>query len=95
MDLFYRVISAPTGTGKTVVHELSIVRLALTKSIQKIKVLLLTPSKALCQQRRHDWHRKFGVFGMTVLELTGDVDTRYSLKYIAQANIIIATPGTV
>jgi replicative superfamily II helicase len=64
------VIAAPTGAGKTVIHELAIIRLILQQ--KKIKVLLICPSKALVQQRLADWQRKFGgQLGLKVVEVTG------------------------
>ena len=52
------VISAPTGSGKTVLHELSILRLIKeqaqsmnSNSKIKPKILFIAPTKALCSQR--------------------------------------------
>jgi len=84
------VVAAPTGCGKTVVHELAITRL-LAKS-SNFKCLFLAPTKALCQQRIVEWSAKFSPFGLKVVEVTGDVDLRNSFRLIAQASIIISTP---
>jgi ATP-dependent DNA helicase HFM1/MER3 len=53
------VVAAPTGSGKTVIHELAIIRL-LMKCIKKtIKCIFIAPNKALCQQRVAEWKIKF------------------------------------
>ena len=59
------VICSPPGSGKTVLHELAIVRL-LSKSIspKSIKCVLITPNKALCQQRSTEWVNLFEKFGV-------------------------------
>ena len=58
------VVAAPTGSGKTVVHELAIVRLLLTKVAKDIKCVFIAPNKALCQQRCVEWQKKFGRLGI-------------------------------
>ena len=90
------VISAPTGSGKTLLHELSILRLikqALTiDSKIKPKVLFIAPTKALCAQRVKDW-KKFKQYDLTVVEMTGDVDWKSDcIKEISQADLIVTTP---
>lgn len=58
------VIAAPTGSGKTVVHELAVLRLLLTKDIRDIKCVFIAPNKALCQQRCEEWQNIFGNVGL-------------------------------
>ncbi|CAA0824472.1 ATP-dependent DNA helicase MER3 homolog [Striga hermonthica] len=94
------VISAPTGSGKTVLFELCIMRL-LSKSINgdgkftnlkgTLKTIYIAPSKALVQEKLRDWTQKLGPLGIHCLELTGD-NEYYSIKNIQDADIILTTP---
>ncbi|KAL3631369.1 hypothetical protein CASFOL_024353 [Castilleja foliolosa] len=94
------IISAPTGSGKTVLFELCIMRL-LSKFIHgdgnfthhkgTFKTIYIAPSKALVQEKVRDWTQKLGPLGINCLELTGD-NEQYSIKNIQDADIILTTP---
>ena len=84
------VVSAPTGTGKTVVFDLAIIR-QLQLNEQNAKSIYIAPIKALCSERYNDWTRRFGDFGTRILELTGDTDHE-SLDVIRNNDLIVTTP---
>nr|KAJ0212747.1 hypothetical protein LSAT_V11C400227260 [Lactuca sativa] len=97
------VISAPTGSGKTVLFELCILRL-LSKFITQegrfihtkgtLKTIYISPSKALVKEKLRSWNQKLGSWGINCLELTGDNES-YNIKSIQEADIVLTTPEVV
>ncbi|KAJ3173415.1 Sec63 [Geranomyces variabilis] len=85
------VVSAPTGSGKTCIMELAILRLISQPGGEHAKVIYMAPTKALCNERTRDWQQKFRVLGITCNELTGDTDN-VRVNDIQQSNIIVTTP---
>ncbi|GAX85570.1 hypothetical protein CEUSTIGMA_g12985.t1 [Chlamydomonas eustigma] len=95
------VISAPTGSGKTGVMELSLLRL-LSKQLDEggtclvgkrgaVKAVYIAPLRALCQEKLQDWSSRFGIFlGLNCVELTGD--TEPDPAQMESADIICTTP---
>ena len=85
------VVSAPTGSGKTVLFELAIIRY-INKSdqdLQNKKALYIAPTKSLCFEVKGQWTKKFP--SLTVSLLTGD-SSSHEIDSVKRANIIIATP---
>uniref|UniRef100_A0A4W5NV21 DNA 3'-5' helicase n=1 Tax=Hucho hucho TaxID=62062 RepID=A0A4W5NV21_9TELE len=87
------VACAPTGSGKTVLFELAIIRLLMetTEPWRNIKAVYMAPIKALCSQRFEDWKKKFGPLGLSCKELTGDTETDDFFE-IQDTNIVMTTP---
>ncbi|KAF9248594.1 hypothetical protein DTO013E5_6376 [Penicillium roqueforti] len=85
------VLSAPTGSGKTVVMELAICRLLNTLKDERFKVVYQAPTKSLCNERFRDWHSKFSSLNLKCAELTGDTD-HMQLRNVQSSQIIITTP---
>ncbi|RAH84441.1 P-loop containing nucleoside triphosphate hydrolase protein [Aspergillus japonicus CBS 114.51] len=85
------VLSAPTGSGKTVIMELAICRLMSTSKDERFKVIYQAPTKSLCSERFRDWNGKFLTLGLQCAELTGDTD-HTQLKSVQNSQIIITTP---
>ena len=83
------VISAPTGSGKTTLFELAMLRLFKQNSPKKI--LYFSPMRALCSEKAQLWSRKFESIGKTSIELIGG-DTNVPDSSIETAELIITTP---
>ncbi|KAM9324770.1 putative ATP-dependent DNA helicase HFM1 [Gastrophryne carolinensis] len=87
------VMCAPTGSGKTVIFEMAIVRLLMEEKAPwtNLKIVYMAPIKALCSQRFDDWKEKFEPIGLSCKELTGDTEMD-DLFEIQHTNIITTTP---
>ncbi|KAJ5082947.1 hypothetical protein N7532_011990 [Penicillium argentinense] len=85
------VLSAPTGSGKTVVMELAICRLLNVLKDERFKVVYQAPTKSLCAERFRDWNSKFSALNLKCAELTGDTD-QSQLRGVQNSQIIITTP---
>ena len=92
------VISSPTGSGKTVLFELAIIKLLNKRmndtrgnNMADVKILYMAPTKALCSEKYNDWCRKFQPLNCTVGLLTGD-SSFVELDSIKKSNLIICTP---
>ncbi|KAA6419380.1 MAG: putative ATP-dependent DNA helicase HFM1-like [Trebouxia sp. A1-2] len=95
------VVAAPTGSGKTGVMELAILRLISVYIDQSnqfvlrpgaLKIVYLAPIRALVQEKVKQWQQSFGNrLGLTCSELTGDTDMAGSV-HLDNADIICTTP---
>uniref|UniRef100_A0A3B4UBF4 DNA 3'-5' helicase n=1 Tax=Seriola dumerili TaxID=41447 RepID=A0A3B4UBF4_SERDU len=86
------VACAPTGSGKTVLFELAIIRLLMETSEpwRDVKAVY-APIKALCSQCFESWKKKFGPLGLICKELTGDTEIDDFFE-IQDSHIILTTP---
>ncbi|PWA13974.1 hypothetical protein CCH79_00017037, partial [Gambusia affinis] len=87
------VACAPTGSGKTVLFELAIIRLLMEtqEPWRDVKAVYMAPIKALCSQCYDSWTKKFGPLGLNCKELTGDTEID-DLFEIHDSHIILTTP---
>ncbi|XP_072220468.1 probable ATP-dependent DNA helicase HFM1 isoform X2 [Leuresthes tenuis] len=87
------VACAPTGSGKTVLFELAIIRLLMDtpEPWKDVKAVYMAPIKALCSQRFENWKKKFGPLGLNCKELTGDTEIDDFFE-IHDSHIILTTP---
>ncbi|CAK4141075.1 unnamed protein product [Aphanomyces euteiches] len=84
------LLGAPTGSGKTIVAELAMLRVWNEQQKHSI-IVYVAPLKALARERVKDWTRKFQqTLGKQVVELTGD--TTVESRVLKQASIIVTTP---
>ena len=85
------VVSAPTGSGKTVILEMAICKLLLSFKTDQYKIIYMAPTKSLCSERQRDWQAKFASLDLQCAELTGDTDNA-QLRHVQNSSIIITTP---
>jgi len=82
------LVGAPTGSGKTVVAELAILRIFRIRP--QSKIIYIAPLKSLAKERLRDWEAKLRLLNKKVLELTGDYTP--DLKLLLDADLLITTP---
>lgn len=96
------VVSAPTGAGKTCIFEMAMGRLftgasassASVKDIPKSrKIVYISPSKALCDERYNDWTKRLADIDPNIecAVVTGDASSA-SFQEVAGAHVILTTP---
>lgn len=92
------VVSSPTGSGKTVLFEMAIVKLLQDKvkantsdKLLNSKILYMAPTKALCKERYDDWSSKFKPLNCSIGLLTGD-SSFIELDSIKKSDLIVCTP---
>ena len=88
------VISAPTGSGKSVLFELAILRLYKDLNINPKELPLaiyIAPMKALCQEKHSELKNKYGKMNLKVVELTGDTELKM-MNETTKAHIVLTTP---
>ncbi|KAH9005003.1 P-loop containing nucleoside triphosphate hydrolase protein [Lactarius hatsudake] len=96
----FTVKGSPTGSGKTVLFELSMIHMLFTSagsgSAEKCVYMAPTkPEKALCAERTRDWTEKFGSLGIRCCEFTGDTVQPNKSVWgdVKGANIMLSTHG--
>ncbi|CAI4060676.1 hypothetical protein SKDZ_05G2530 [Saccharomyces kudriavzevii ZP591] len=92
------LICAPTGSGKTNIALLTVLKTLSrfynpeTKklNLSAFKVVYIAPLKALVQEQVREFQRRLAFLGIKVAELTGD--SRLSRKQIEETQILVSTP---
>jgi pre-mRNA-splicing helicase BRR2 len=82
------LVAAPTGSGKTVLAELSLMR--TLSGDAKAKCVYIAPLEALVEERYQDWRSRFQALGISVTKLTGE--TSADLKLLQQGQVVLSTP---
>lgn len=70
LDDRHLLVSAPTSSGKTMVGELA----ALKAVLERRRALFLLPLKALVRDKSREFSKKYGGFGVRIIEATGETD---------------------
>eukprot|EP00754_Rhynchopus_humris_P036903 Rhum_TRINITY_DN18999_c0_g1::Rhum_TRINITY_DN18999_c0_g1_i1::g.168732::m.168732/K15271/HFM1, MER3; ATP-dependent DNA helicase HFM1/MER3 len=100
------VVSSPTGSGKTVLMELAILRVffynetagryevTLGETRNTRKVVYVAPIKALAYEKAKEWAAMLGPFGLRVKDVTGDSagSNEEQLEGILGAHVVVTTP---
>lgn len=83
------LLGAPTGSGKTISSELTLLR--LFSAHKGRKAVFIAPLKALVKERMKDWKKGFAkTLDLNIVEMTGDITP--DLKALLSADIIVTTP---
>ena len=93
------VISAPTGSGKTDLMVMAMLRMFGVDRNAKVtrptaKVVYIAPIKALASEKATQWDKLFKDMGIKVCAVTGDTvgDYEMHIQTITRSNIIVTTP---
>eukprot|EP00985_Skeletonema_marinoi_P014942 scaffold7635_cov131-Skeletonema_marinoi.AAC.12 len=84
------LLGAPTGSGKTIVAELALLR--MKKQNPKAKCVYIAPLKSLARERLKEWSKRLGAppLNWKVLELSGD--TSHDSRALNNSDVLICTP---
>jgi ATP-dependent DNA helicase HFM1/MER3 len=102
-------VSAPTGAGKTAVFEMAMARFFTVdlqanrqqqrpgvqhQISQQRKIVYISPSKALCEERLNDWSTRLMAMnlGISVALVTGDGDPSDAFRDLVSAHVVLTTP---
>ncbi|KAL7520340.1 hypothetical protein ACHAWX_005064 [Stephanocyclus meneghinianus] len=84
------LLGAPTGSGKTTVAELALLR--MKKRTPQSKCVYIAPLKSLARERLKEWTKRLGSppLNWKVLELSGD--TSHDSYALNNSDVLICTP---
>lgn len=84
------LLGAPTGSGKTIVAELALLR--MKKIHPKGVCVYIAPLKSLARERLKEWRIRLGSppLSWNVLELSGD--THHDGQTLSKADVLVCTP---
>jgi ATP-dependent RNA helicase DeaD len=84
---------AETGSGKTLAFCLPI--LEKIHPTEGLQVLILTPTRELCQQVTDVFHEFGKCMGIKVISIYGGVSINPQIKQIPKSHIVVGTPGRI
>ena len=83
------LLGAPTGSGKTTVAEIALLR--MKKQNPKAKCVYIAPLKSLARERLKEWSKRLGAppLRWKVLELSGD--TSHDVNALNNSDVLVST----
>ncbi|CAG2100960.1 unnamed protein product [Medioppia subpectinata] len=89
-------ISAPTGSGKTVVFEMAVIKELMDLeangcTMSGLKAVYMAPLKKLVDEKYSELKRSFERFGINCVQMTGDSEMK-DYERLRDVNIVVTTP---
>ncbi|XP_050072528.1 probable ATP-dependent DNA helicase HFM1 [Anopheles maculipalpis] len=85
------IVNAPTGSGKTVILELAMVKLAREARDSTFRILYLAPTRSLCAEKFQDWKVRFAPLGISCIQFDGD-NMVEDISKLSSHRLILSTP---
>ncbi|XP_035917384.1 probable ATP-dependent DNA helicase HFM1 [Anopheles stephensi] len=85
------VVNAPTGSGKTVILELAMTKLAREARDSAFRILYLAPTRSLCAEKFQDWKVRFAPLGISCIQFDGD-NAVEDVGKLNSHRLILSTP---
>uniref|UniRef100_A0A182P3D4 DNA 3'-5' helicase n=1 Tax=Anopheles epiroticus TaxID=199890 RepID=A0A182P3D4_9DIPT len=85
------VVNAPTGSGKTVILELAMLKLATQAGDAPFRIVYIAPTRSLCAEKFQDWKERFTPRGITCIQFDGD-NLVEDVSKLSNHRLILSTP---
>ncbi|XP_061514383.1 probable ATP-dependent DNA helicase HFM1 [Anopheles gambiae] len=85
------VVNAPTGSGKTVILELAMLKLSTQAKDAPYRIVYLAPTRSLCAEKFQDWKGRFAPHGLSCIQFDGD-NLVEDVAQLSHHRLILSTP---
>ncbi|XP_049548280.1 probable ATP-dependent DNA helicase HFM1 [Anopheles darlingi] len=89
------VVNAPTGSGKTVILELAIAKIAMQSTGggggSGFRIIYLAPTRSLCAEKYSDWKARLAPLGIECIQYDGD-NLVEDISKLSNYQLILSTP---